>query len=194
MAYADIDALRADYLTNCNSVAEIAAATRMLDAATRFVDSYCRRPVGYFDPAAVGAAERRFRGDGENFLRLPVHVFGSISQVTVDGNVIDAANYYESDQNGWLYREDSVWQSDEGFTPYQLWEQGRTFKVTARWGYAATPADIQQAVMLIAVSLWDRQKGTLGDVSPEGFVIERAMPLLAREILDRYKRREFEVS
>jgi hypothetical protein len=193
MAYADLTQLKADYLPDVTKASEIAAVTRILNNVSAFVDTYCRRTAGYFNPASDTATEKRFRGEGENVLRLPVHVFGSIDQVTIDGQVIDTSNYYESDKNGWLYREDAVWLVDEGFAPYQLWEAGRTFKVTAKWGYEATPADLQEAVRQIVVSIWERQKGVLGQVTPEGFTIERAMPLLAREVLDRYKRREFEI-
>lgn len=130
--------------------------------------------------------EKRLRGEGKNFLRLPVHVVSTIEQVTLYGTVIDSALYYESDKNGWLYREDL------GLTD-SLWEEGLTYKVTARWGYAVTPLDLSEAVRQIVVAVWERQKGVLGEVTPNGFVIERAMPLFAREVLDRYKRREFEI-
>jgi len=193
MAYADKDQLIADYIPEAKSTTELAAIGRILDNVSAFVDTYCRRTPGYFDPAADDASERRFRGDGENFLRLPVHVTGSVEQVTIDGQVIDTSNYYESDRNGWLYREDAVWLVNEGFTPYQLWEAGRTFKVTARWGYEATPVDLTEAVRQFVARIWETQKGVLGQITPDGFIVERAMPLTVREILDKYKRREFEI-
>lgn len=138
--------------------------------------------------------EKRLRGEGRNFLRLPVHIFGSIESVKLNGTVIDSANYYESDKNGWLYEETNVWSENDGFDPdCPLFENGRIYKVTARWGYAVTPLDLQEAVRETVTRLWETQKGTLGQITPNGFVIERALPLFAREVLNRYKKREFEI-
>jgi hypothetical protein len=193
MPYADQTQLIADYIADAKSAAEIAAVGRVLDNVSAFVDTYCKRPAGYFSPAGVTATEKRFRGEGCHFLRLPVHVFGSVTAVKLYGTVIDPANYYESEKNGWLYAEDNGAGFIEGFSWHDRWENGEVYKVTARWGYEATPKDLQEAVRQTVKAIWQQQKGVLGQVSPDGFVIERAMPLLAREILDRYKRREFEI-
>jgi hypothetical protein len=57
----------------------------------------------------------------------------------------------------------------------------------------ATPADLSEAVRQTVVRIWEAQKGVLGEVTPSGFVIERAMPVFAKEVLDRYKARPFEI-
>jgi hypothetical protein len=194
-AYADKDQLIADYIPDAKSEAELAAVGRILDNVSAFVDSYCRRVPGYFDPSPTEPSEKRVRGEGEHFLRLPVHVFGTVESVTHRGTEIDSTNYYESDKNGWLYLEDDIssFSPDTGFFGASPWCDGSTYKVTARWGYDETPKDLQEAVRETVVRIWEAQKGVLGDVTPNGFVIERAMPLFAREVLDRYKRREFEI-
>jgi hypothetical protein len=197
MAYADLNNLLADYLPEAKSVAEKAAVGRILEAVSAFVDSYCRRPAGYFNPrgADTPASEKRIRGCGEHFLRLPVHVPGSIESVKHGETVIAASSYYESENLGWLYLENSGLGLEETFFPAQnnRWIDGAIYKVRARWGYAATPLDLSEAVRQTVVRWWETQAGTLGQVTPNGFVTERDLPRSAKLILDRYKRREFEI-
>lgn len=186
MPYANRDNLIADYLPKSTSVAETAAIERLLDNVSAFVDTYCQRPSGYFNASSVDPAEKPVRGEGEHFLRLPVHIFGSITTVKFYGTEIDSANYYESDKNGWLYAE-------AGFIEELSWENGGVYAITARWGYLSTPLDIQEAVRETVIRLWESQKGTFGQIAPSGFLIERSTPVFAREVLDKYKRRQFEI-
>lgn len=139
--------------------------------------------AGTYDPPT----EKRVCGEGEHFLRLPVHVPGTIEQVSLHGGVIDSAHYYESEKNGWLYYDGDTYDRSD------YWIDGALYTVKARWGFAATPLDLEEAIRQTVARIWQAQKGVLGEVTPNGFVIERAMPLFAREVLDRYKRREFEV-
>jgi hypothetical protein len=196
MPYADKDQLIADYIPEAKSQAEKDAIGHILAAVGAFVDTYCKRTAGYFNPAAEEATEKRVRGEGERFLRLPVHVFGSVGEVkTSYGSLIDSSNYYESDKNGWLYGENDGLYPQAAFdlcSP-DVWTDGAIFKVKARWGYAATPADLVEAVRLTVLRIWETQKGTLGQITPGAFVVERALAPFAKEVLDRYKRREFEI-
>jgi hypothetical protein len=195
MAYADKDQLIADYLPDAKSTAEKAAIQRILDGVSTFVDTYCDRKPGYFNPAETEPSEKRVRGEGKHFLRLPRHVFGSIEQVTLYGTVIDSELFYESEKNGWLYYENVGVGLERTFADCsdRRWYEGEAYKVTARWGYAVTPLDLQEAVRQTVTRIWEAQKGVLGDVTPSGFVIERSMPLFAREVFDRYKARPFEI-
>lgn len=197
MPYANKDQLITDLLPKSTSTAEREAIGRILDGVSAFVDTYCGRPPGHFNPAAADASEKRVRGEGEHFLRLPVHVFDSIESVTLRGVAIPPKDYYESERNGWLYLENSApgLESTFGDCFDRRWLRGEPYRVIARWGYAATPADLQEAVRQTVVRIWQTNKGTFGQINPEtGFVIERAMPPFAREVLDRYKRRPFEIS
>ena len=196
MAYADKDQLIADLLPKNTSNAEKDTIGRLLDHVSVFVDTYCERPAGFFNPSPAEATMKRVRGEGEHYLRLPVHVFGSIESVTLYGRRIDSAEFYESEKNGWLYHENVGVGLENTFRDRlrEGWYSGELYKVTARWGYAATPLDLKEAVRQIVMRLWQTNKGTFGQINPEtGFVIERAMPPFAREVLDRYKKRRFEV-
>jgi hypothetical protein len=196
MAYTDLDNLIADYLPEAKSQSEIDAIGRILDSVSAFVETYCDRLPGYFDPSPNDPTEKRVRGEGKHFLRVPFHVFGSIEQVTLLGQVIDSSSYYESDKNGWLYYENTGLHLERTFAQEcneWRWYEGEVYKVTARYGYAATPADLQEAVRQTVTRMWETQKGTLGQLTPDGFIVERALPLFAKEVLDRYKKRPFEI-
>src|SRR3982751_5326876 len=98
MAYTDKDQLIADYIPEATKASEIAAIGRILDNVCAFADTYCKRSSGYFNPASDTPSINRVRGEGEHFLRLPVHVFGSIESVTLYDTVIDSNRYYESEK------------------------------------------------------------------------------------------------
>lgn len=200
MPYADLNNLIADYIPEVKNAKETAALGRILDNVSAFVDSYCKRstplqPTGYFSPATEDSiSEKRLRGEGQNFLRLPIHVFGSIESVTLNGTVIDSNSYYESDKSGWLYFEDEAFGIEDGFDDCnRIWHENRIYKVRAKWGYAATPLPIVEAVRLIVLRIWSTQRGVIGQVTPEGFVQERLIPAAAKELLQPFIKREFEI-
>lgn len=202
--YADRDQLVSDYLPEVKKPAELAAIDRILEAASALCDSYTRRrkPDGtlYFLPSPAQPTVRRFRGEGLPYLRLPRHVFGTAGLQDLVGMVV-----YESDANGWLYIDNPYLNEfnalDEtvingadyfpsGFYP-TFW-QGKIYLVLARWGYDAIPPEITEAVRLIAARWFETQRGTIGQIAPNGFVIERDLPPAAKTLLKPFIKREFE--
>lgn len=189
--YADLAELLNDFLPELKSDEEQDAVERVLFGASAFVDSYCKRASGYFLPASNTATMKRFRGEGKRFLRIPP----TNSTPTVEG--IEAGTFYKSD-NGWLYFEaiDLPESSPalESFDSYRIWQKGKIYKVTAKWGYPQTPAEIVEAVRQITVKWFQSQRGIFGNesITPTGFVVERDVPLSARTILEPFIKREFE--
>ncbi len=198
MRYANLDNLIADYIAEATADEEKDAVERILDSVSEWIDLYCKRAVGYFAASPAEVSVKRVRGEGQNFLRLPVHVFGSITKVeTSYGSTIPPGAYYESDKNGWLYAEDGSAESLYPEASFDLcsptiWADGATFKVTARWGYVATPLPVVEAVRLIVARIWSVQKGTIGQVTVQGFINERLIPSAAKDLLKPFIRREFE--
>lgn len=185
--YANQDELLADYLPDVKTATEKATVGRILAAVTRQIDSYCKRPAGYFAPADAQPAPRSFYGEGTNYLRLPAHVAGSIdleTGVAVTGHPIK--NWVE--RGGWLYMTCGLGKL--GGT----WVRGTEYTVRARWGYEQTPEDIAEACRQLVVHYYERQRGTIGQVTPGGFVIERDMPPSVKTMLAPYRRKEFEVA
>ena len=212
MKYADLDNLIADYIPEATSDEEKAAIGRILDNVSAFVDAYCKRPPNYFDsvlttdasglppsgsnpPLVLTAATtKRVRGEGHHFLRLPVHIFGSIESLTLNGRVINS--FYESEKNGWLYIEHlsgNIYQDNQWSMVNDKWLDGVTYFVAAVWGYENIPLPIVEAVRLIVARIWSVQKGTIGQVTAEGFIHEKLIPQAAKDLLKPFVRREFEI-
>ena len=196
--YADLDNLLADYLPEATKQSEQDAIGRILDNVSAFVDSYCRRSSGYFSaaPEEAEATERRFRGEGHHFLRLPVHVLGSIESVTVSGMEIDSESWYESEKNGWIYYENNSIGLENTFSfanSCQFYE-GQIYKVTAVWGFEQIPLPVQEFCRLATKSVWETQNGVLGQISPEGFALKAQLfPPDLLLMLEQFRRREFEI-
>jgi hypothetical protein len=176
-------------LTDADTAARIDA---LINAASGMVDKYCRRPEGYFSPAAAEPTTRRVRGEGKRYLRLGRYT----GTPTFSSPTISVNSYYFNSENGWVYYNDLP-PNDE-FLPGSLGDNffadGSIYIVSARWGFEATPDDIQMATALIAGKIWDVGKGVIGEISPSGFVIERDMPPVAKTMLTGWIRREFEIN
>ncbi len=187
MLYATVDELINDLLPESKSPKERDALERALEAASRSVEGLTKRPVGYFAAALAGVSARSFAGDNQNVLRIPAHVADSIDPLTgVDVFGHPVTNWVEI--GGWLYQMG-------GFGIHSgVWVRGTLYTVRARWGFAAIPADVREATKMLAAHLWERQRGTLGQITPSGFVIERDAPPPVKMLLAPYRRKEFEVA
>ena len=185
--YLDVTNFLATKLPEVKKDAEIEAITSVARAASAYVDQATQRPSGYFQPSPLDPTVRFFRGDGTRILRIPTHIIGT---ATVEN--VPLASYYENGISGWLYKIDrgTVSFSSDGFP---VWTKGVLYNVAARWGYAGIPDDIKEAVSQIALRWWHTQKGTLSELTPSGFVVERDVPLAARSILENYAKGEFEL-
>lgn len=196
MPYADLDNLIADYIPEAKSQREQAAVERILDAASAFVDSHCRRAPEFFAPSPEAPTMKRVRGEDRHFLRLPVHIFGSITQIDDQTFTALGTRIYESEKSGWLYFESDEFGNESSFSigyGYKQWAANQVYRVTARWGYAATPLPVVEAVRLITARIYSVQKGTIGQVSGQGFINERLIPQAAKDLLKDFVKRPFEI-
>lgn len=198
MPYADKTQLIADYIPEATSTEEIAAVGRILDNVSAFVDSYCKRPSGFFAPSAADPSMKRVRGEGMHYLRLPVHVFNSITEIDGESFASLSASIYESEKNGWLYFESEEFGIEEGFAGAgaygcRRFTDNRVYKITARWGYLATPLPIVEAVRLIVARIWQTQRGTIGQTTAEGFIQEKLIPQAAKDLLKQFIKKEFAI-
>lgn len=192
-AYCDVENLIEQRFPDVVKAESQEALELLVESASRFIDKYVKKPYGYFLPSPAIGTARTFRGDGGKILRLPKHIRGtcSITNLTID-------DWYESPKDGDLYRGDSAnfpnlrdgWVFELNFNTYDrdvpVWINNRVYEVTAQWGYEEIPADIQEATMQIVYRWWHTQAGTLGQITPNGFQIERDIPKSAKAILDNY--------
>lgn len=187
MSYLPLDEFLANKLPNINKQNEKDAIAAILKAASQFVDKTTGKS---FAVAPADPYVRRFRGDGSKVLRIPAHVSGTATVETMP-----LASYYEHEVSGWLYK---ITNPPSSFDPaltdgFPCWTKNQLYNVAARWGWSAVPDDIIEAVSQITLRWWETQHGTLGQMTPTGFVIERDVPVAVRSILDNYSAREFEI-
>lgn len=188
MSYVTLEELINDQLPEVKSLREREALLHSLDAACAAADNFCRRSYGYFAPAEVLPSPRLFIGEGTNHLRLPIHVVGSIESVGgVDAGGHFFGNWIEHPQRGWLYMTCGLGKLGG------VWGRGCLYTVRARWGYAETPPDVKEAVKQLAKHYYERQHGVMGQVTPNGFVIERDAPPSVKMLLNPYAKKEFEL-
>lgn len=140
----------------------------------------------------VAASVRRYRGENKPYLRVGPHV----GDATITSPVISPSLVYV-DRNGWIRYDDAITnQGDEDYfndlRRDTFFSAGTVYQVSARWGFGETPDDIVTACALIVGDLLDRGSGVIGQISPSGFVIERTMPLAARDILNNNRKREYQ--
>lgn len=192
--YADLDELVKDLLSaSVDNEDETAAIGRVLEGVSNFIDKFCRRPEKYFMPVDESSepTTRIFIGEGNRFLRIPKHV----GSVTIEN--VHESLYYEHAENGWIYADPnpdpSLVSGFEGFTP-RAFIDGYAYKVSARWGFAETPAGIKEAARQLTLRAWETQRGIFGQLTPGAIVIERAMPPFVESILLEFRRREFEIN
>lgn len=193
MSYLVAEDFLSERLPEVQNEADVANITQMIKAVSLFIDKFTNRENGYFAAAAADPAARFFRGDGTHILRIPQHIPGTAA---VEHVPITA--YYEHDPSGWLYKFSQAQlqvSAELSGSPdhYPIWTKGTRYSVAARWGFSEIPADIAEAAAMIVLRWWETQKGTLGQLTPNGFVIERDLPPAARTILSNYVRKEFEL-
>ena len=162
-----------------------------IDAAEMFLDESCARRF-----AVAGTASARvFVPFSHELLRLPD--FTSVTSITASGATVSASNYQLEPLNGLTLSGESV-----PYTTVRLlsgsWHTGAvndkeaTVTVTAAWGWAAIPARVTQAALIVSKEIMNnRDEVKLGLVgfSDVGGVTARTNPIV-RETINHYRRAE----
>lgn len=129
-----------------------AAWDLLAESVSRLFDRECEVSDGFFLPAELTATEREFRGNNTELVAVGPYLAGTIESVDVDGTAveIDSEDYYERD--GYLI-------FDFDITAVQL------VSVTARWGFAAVPAEVKQACIEQALFMWRKKDLAFSELS-----------------------------
>jgi hypothetical protein len=149
--------------------------------ASRIIDRYCEVPDGYFAPFADQPTVATVIGNGTQYLRVDRYAPGTIASVlAADGRL--APEYSEVD--GYLVALHRC-----------VWELGRPYEVTAKWGFLQTPPDIAEATIELAIALWRQRDGAflrvVGDVNTGlGSISGQALPERVKLICERWRRKQ----
>lgn len=179
------------YLPAVTNDVDKAAFAMMITRASRAIDTRTRRQANAFTPAPDAPTPQVFYGTDSAVLLLPDFVPGSITTVTAPQNFAPAgfAEWQRRDETAGAYRRGLHTSTSDGIlTAREVWKGGVPFTVTARWGFAATPAEITEAVYQLVRAWWLQQPGNLsapvGDMKP--WQIERGFPKMVDELIAPY--------
>lgn len=192
--YGTVDTLISSFLPSADD-ADRDTLAQMLAAAYRTIDSRTRRQPFAFSPAPTEATEQTFYGTDSPVLLLPDFVAGSISAVTGPSGYMPPgwAEWQRRDETTGAYRRGlhtATSAAEGGILDARLvWKKGAPFKVTARWGFEQTPAEITQAGYLLVRHWWTQNPGNLsgptGDLRP--YTQERGFPKMIDELIAPYR-------
>ena len=167
----------ADYCT----LSELKASLRITDnvdntllasaitAASGWVDGYCERT---FDAAGTATTVRDYV-PSSRYAVLPIDDAVAVTQVAVDedldgsfATVLTTADWQAEPVNGRAGGLSlpvmRLRPLEDGYWPLDVFEQRATVRVTARFGWAATPTAVKQATILHAARLFTRLDSPLG--------------------------------
>ena len=159
------------------------------DAAEAMLDQECQRRF----VVATTATLRRYVPT--NWERLRIHDCTSVTLISNDGSTVAAADYQLEPVNGLTWAgETRPYDQVRILGGGSWWIDGyeATVSVTATWGWAAIPARIEQAALIIAKEIiTNRDEVKLGLVgfSDVGGVTARTNPIV-RDTIAAYKRVE----
>jgi hypothetical protein len=169
----------------------------LIERASRYFDLVAGVAPGFFEAAGATATARTFYGDGTNYLRLDKYVEGSLNATITVPDGYTVPTFIE--RNGYLVltTEDagavisslppfpSWWRDGRG------WWAGLPIVVTAKWGYAQTPADVKMAVIEMVINLLrETDPASLNLLDLERQPLREKMPPRVWEVAKRYREKE----
>lgn len=177
--YAD-DTRIDDYMPKLTTDAK-AGFKRAVTAASRAIDSYTKRAVDAFAASPEDGTEEVIYGTGEQSLDIGAFVAKSVTGVVdANGNPVSVVEH-----KGALRITDA-----SGRLTGRRFEQGAPYRVTARYGYAETPADITEACLQLATRWWKGKdesfSGVIGNINRDSTIVERSYPAAVKELLAPY--------
>lgn len=128
----------------------------LAEAVSRMFDREAEVPDGFFNVADAEVSLKSYIANGTKFLRLFPYIAGSITIIDVDGDdifeAVAADREYRETVDSYLILNDVPCID----TPID---------VTARYGFAALAADIQQACIEQALAMWRKKDLSFAEMS-----------------------------
>lgn len=121
---------------------------QVIERASRIIDLECGVEPEYFEPAGQNATNKVLIGDGTSYLKLPPYVAGSLNLTLTYPDGYSPLQFTE--RGGYLVRTEGGILIAHQFGG---WYENVPITVSARWGYVATPADINHATIEFVINL-----------------------------------------
>jgi len=161
------------------TAAQEATLDALLEAISRKIDNFTRRPSGYI--AEVAPSTKYLIGSGKSWMRIPECI--AISTVAVKASYTDT-DYVDWETATSTYAGDGDWMPARGTYQHPIFDKTPytmlvidpngdysvfyksygipNIQVSARWGYAAeVPSDIREACLAQVTILWKRFQGSM---------------------------------
>ena len=143
--------------------------SQAITSASGWVDGYCGRT---FEAAGTAATARDFTPSGR-FEVLPIDDATSITSVKIDDDLDGSfattlrtvdwqAEPLNSRAGGLTLPYMRLRPLEDGYWPRDVFENRATVRVTATWGWSATPEAVKQATILHAARIFTRLDSPLG--------------------------------
>jgi hypothetical protein len=176
---------------------------KIIPRCARVFDLVAEVAPGYFGAAAEAPALKTFFGDGSAYLRLDPYV-GELADgavTTLDGYTVP--EFYERTdrwKNPFLHARASgrvVTLLDEAawfggaLSGGSNWSEGQPYKVSARWGFEATPDDVVEAVLELIIAVHRSKDPAFAKVIrlEDKTIITQALPDRTKLVAEKYARR-----
>jgi len=127
----------------------------LADGVSRLFDRECEVSDGFFNVAEVAVSTKSFRGKSTQYLKLSPYIPDSITSIDDAGT-----EYFEADESDRQYHE------ADGYLVFDFnLPTSAIIAVTARFGFAAIPSDIQMACIEQALFQWRKKDLAFADMS-----------------------------
>lgn len=141
----------------------------LAESVSRLFDRECEVSDGFFNPQGGGAAvARSFTGNGTRYVRIVPYLADSIATIDIGG-----VDYFTAVVAERQYKE------REGFLVFDFEIlDGASIEITAKYGFAKIPAEVQQACIEQALMMWRRKDLTFAEISgvPTAAVVAEFSP------------------
>lgn len=132
-----------------------ALVDKYIERASRYFDHLCGVEDEFFEPAGDTPSIKTIYGDGSVYLNLPPYVAGTLNTTLDIPDGYTAPSFIERDghlvitgSTGTLFSRSAL-----GHVSDYTWWDGVPITVSAKWGYASTPADVKMAVIEMVINL-----------------------------------------
>lgn len=144
--------------------------------------------------ADVVATARTFYGDGSNYLKLDPYVPGTLNATLTVPTGYTAPDFIEKDgylvqatTDGFALSSNAVGSFNNRVFSSRWWA-GAPIIVTAKWGYAATPPDVQLAIIEWIINVWrETDPASQKLVNLDGMALRESIPPRVRRVAERYR-------
>ena len=139
----------------------------------------CEVNENFFAKAENDVSEKTLSGAGTSLLRLPPYIAGTLEAVETEGVEFEINYFRESGKPPvqFLYAPSNIY-----------FAENEQYVLTAKWGFAEIPADIQQATVAMAIKMFRETDAATVKMSDTENQTTQNVPPFVRDICEQYRK------